>query len=140
MLKPWPPTTEIKASTFCAFSRCQQLVGHVHFLDHVVFIDRADMKRIHTVRLAEHARAGRIEASDQLRAQGQQPALGVALRVQQAVEPIADADQLPSQLARRQGRAHDDGIDPRHEAGAHIDGNASGRTALVAICTHIRLS
>ena len=83
------------------------------------------MKRIHAVRLSEDTPAGRIKVADQLRVQRHQPAIGVALRVQQAVEPIPDADQLPSKLARRQGRAHDYGIDPRDEASAHIDGDAS---------------
>ena len=84
-----------------AFSR-PGVVGHVDFLDHLVFVDPADVKRIDPGRLAQETAAGRIEVLDQLGAERHQPAVGIALRVQQPVEPVPDADHLPSHLARRQ--------------------------------------
>ena len=42
---------------------CQQLVGHVHFFDHVICIDRADVKRIDPARLAQDAAGGRDRGS-----------------------------------------------------------------------------
>ena len=101
----------------------KQLIGHVHFLNHVVFIDRADMKRIDPARLAQDAPACRIQALDQLGAEGHQPAIGVTFRVQHPFEAIADADHLPAQFARRQSRTHHHGIHAWHKAGARHDGN-----------------
>ena len=72
--------------------------------------------------------AGRIEALDQLRAEGHQPAVWVAFRVQYPFESVADADHFPAQFGRRQGRAHDHGIHPGNEAGADVDGDASADT------------
>ena len=114
----------------------QQLVGHVDFFDHVVFVHLADVERVDPGRLAEQARGGRVQALDQLRAEGQQPAVGVALRVQQTVEAVPDADHLPPQLARGQGRAHDHGVDPRHVAGAHHDRDAPLGTACPICLMH----
>ena len=83
------------------------------------------MKRIDPARLAQDAPAPGIQALDQLRAEGHQPAVGVALRVQQPFEAIADADHLPSQFARCQRRAHHHGIHAWHKAGARHDGDPS---------------
>ena len=124
MLRPRPPTTEISASIVLRLQPRQQLVGQVDLLDHLVFVHPADVERVDPGRLAEETRAVRIQVLDQLGAEGHQPAIGVALRVQQPVEPVPDADHLPSQPAGRQGRAHDHGIDPRDVAGAHHDGDA----------------
>ncbi len=81
----------------------EQLIRHVHFLDHFVFVDLADMKRIDAGRLAQDATGSRVQVLDQLRAERNQPALGVTFRMQQSVKSIADADHLPSQLARQPG-------------------------------------
>ena len=56
--------------------------------------------------------------------------------MQQPVKAIPDADQLPSQLARRQSRTHHHGIHPRDEAGSRVDGNASQETAMTYFDTH----
>ena len=44
----------------------QQIVGHVEFLDHLVFVDPADMERVDPGRLAQDPAAGRIQVLDQL--------------------------------------------------------------------------
>ena len=106
MLSPWPPTTEIKASIFSAFSRFNNSSDMSTSSTISSALTVADMKRIHPARLAEDTPAGRIQVLNQLRAEGHQSALGVAFRVQQPVKPIPDADHLPSQFARRQGRSH----------------------------------
>ena len=95
--------------------------------------------------------ASRIQILDQLRVERDQSAVGIAFRVQQSVKPVADADHLPSQFARRQSRSHDHGIHPRDVAGAHIDSNASEETGMAyfgshctphlpAVCVQIHLS
>ena len=94
------------------------------------------MKRIDPARLAQDAPAPGIQALDQLGAEGHQSAVGVALRVQHPFKAIADADQLPSQLARRQGCTRHHGIHAWHKAGARHDGNASRGTAMSCFCTH----
>ena len=114
----------------------QELVGQVDFLDHLVFVHPADVERVDPGRLAQETRGGRVQVRDQLGAEGQQPAFGVALRVQQAVEAVTDADHLPAQLARRDGRPHDHGIDPGNVAGAHHDGDASLKTAVTDLSAH----
>ncbi len=96
----------------------QQFIGQVHFLDQLVVVHPADVERVNPGRLAEQPGRIRIQVLDQLGAEGHQPAIGVAIRVQQPVEAVPDADHLPSQLARRQGRAHDHGIEPGHVPGA----------------------
>ena len=136
MLSPRLPTTEITASICAALSACQQLTGHVHFLHHVVFINRADMKRIDPARLAQDAPAPRIQALGQLGAEGHQPAVGVTLRVQHPVKAIADADHLPAQFARCQGRTHHHGIHAWHKAGACHDGNPSWGAGTACFSIH----
>ena len=108
----------------------QQLVGEVGLLDHPVFAHLADVERIDPGRLAQEAGARRVHVLDPIPAEGQQPTVGVALRVKHSVEAVPDADRLPAQLARSQSRAPDDGVDPRHVAGPHHDGDAPGGTAL----------
>ena len=101
----------------------------------LVFIHLADMERIDPAATGpgRPPPAG-SRFSISCGAEGHQSALGVALRVQQPVEPIPDADHLPSQFARRQGRSHDHGIHPRDVAGAHIDGDAPQETAMPYFC------
>ena len=136
MLSPCAPTTEIKRIDIFRLQPFQQFIGHVHFFNHVVFIDLADMKRIDPGRLAQDTPGGGIQVFNQLGAEGDQSAIGVAIRVQQPLKPIPDADHLPSHSARRQGGAHDYGIYSRNKAGTHIDGNPSVETAMSYFCCH----
>ena len=53
-----------------------------------------------------------------------QAAVGVLIRMKKAGESIADPDDLPALLSRRDGSPLDDGVDARHKAGAHHDGDA----------------
>ena len=118
------------------FQPCQEFIGQIDFLDHAVFIHLADMERIHPQRLPEDARAGRIQILDQLGVQRDQSTVGVALRVQQSVKPIPDADHLPAQLARRQRSPLDHGIQSRHIACADHDRNASQGTGMTCFYSH----
>ncbi len=103
----------------------QQMIGQVHFLDHVVVIHLADMKGIDPRRLAQNSPAGRLQGLDPLAVEKHQSAIGVVIGVQQPFESIVDADELPSQFTRRQGRSGHHGIHPRDEAAAHVDGDAA---------------
>ena len=66
MLSPRPPTTEIKRVDLFRLQPGQQLIGQVHFLDHLVLVDPADVERIDPGRLAQETAAGRVQVLDQL--------------------------------------------------------------------------
>ena len=82
------------------------MIGKVLFFDHPVN-HLADVKGIFSGRLAQNSPTGRIQVLDPLAVENHQSAIGVLIGVQQAVESIADADELPSQLTRRQDRPGD---------------------------------
>ena len=90
----------------------------------------------HPGRLTEQPGRTRIQVLDQRRIQGHQAAVRVAVRMQQAVEAVPDADDLPPQLAGRQGRPHDHGVDPGHVAGAHHDPDAPLSTGVSYFSRH----
>ena len=80
--------------------RGQQLIRHVAFLQHAVFIFAPHVKWIDAAGHAQQAASGGIEVVDQCRTQWQQPTLVVLIRVQDSAEPVADADKLhPSLVA-----------------------------------------
>ena len=96
MLMPWPPTTPITASMFFSFQFRQQLVGHVHFLDHFEFVELADVEGIHPGGLAQDAASRWIEVFHDWAIQLHQAAIGIKLRLEQAGESIPDSDDLPT--------------------------------------------
>ena len=60
----------------------EQQVGEISLLDHLVGVHAADVERVHARRLAEDARAVRVEVGDEPGVERDQPAVRVALRVQ----------------------------------------------------------
>jgi hypothetical protein len=65
--------------------------------------------------------------------EGYHSAIGKAIRIEQSVKSVPDADEFPSQFTRRQGRSDHHGIQPWYEAAAHVDGKAS------CLCVHVIL-
>ena len=57
-------------------------------------------------------------------------AVGVVIRIQQAVESVADADDLSSELARGGGGSHQDRVHAGNEIGPDVDGDAP------CLCAH----
>ena len=88
---------------FC-FKPFEQLIRHVNFLNHFVFIYCAYMKRIDPGRLAKDSPGGRIKVLNQLRTEGNQSAIGIVFGVQQAFKPIADANESPIPFCLPPGR------------------------------------
>jgi hypothetical protein len=103
----------------------QQMIGHVHFLNQVVLVDLADIKWIDPGRLTQNSPAGRLQILDPLAVEKHQSAIGVVPGIQQSVESIADADELPSQVTRCEGCSGHDVIHPGYKAATHVNGDAS---------------
>ncbi len=108
-----------QAVDFLLPAALQQLIGQVHFLDHVVFVNPADMERIDPGCLPEHAAGSGIQSFRHPDSERHEPAVGVALRVQQAVKAVANTDHFPAQLVCSLSRTLDHGIHPGDEAGSH---------------------
>jgi len=71
-----------------------------------------------------------------LRAEGKQSGIRVMIGVQQAFKPIADSDNLPSQLASCLGSSRNDGINSRKISGTHIDRDATENASMSDMLNH----
>ena len=86
------------------FEPVQQLIGQINFLHEVVLIHPPDVKWVYPGGLTQDSPASRIQVLDQLGTEGDQATLRVTIRMKKSFEPILDADQLPSQIARGESR------------------------------------
>ena len=99
-------------------------------------IMRGVMKRIDPGCLAKGASLGEIMNCNHLRAECNKSAVRITIGVQQAFKPIADSDNLPSQLAGCLGSSCNDGIDSGKISGTHIDRDAAENASMSDMFNH----
>ena len=118
--EPSPPTV-ISASMPCVTEPLHELVGEIDLLPAPVgLLDRV-ARRVAPVGRAEDRATEMGDPAHGLTVELDQTTVGILLRVHDPVEAVADAHDLPSAVACRDGGGPDDGVETRRVAAAGAD-------------------